>query len=183
MYRQAIQILHDRGIAVMAGFIAGFDGDTPDSIRAMAQHLQDVGVDVPFLSILTPYKGTPLFDRLEADGRLLEDRGWQFYNGYNVAFQPSQMGPTDLFGAHRSLWRRAFSLRAVFGRVWRGAFQLHLGAFLLSLAMNGFYGLKAVRGNLPLDAATRPVAVQVGPTRPTYPVEIPVQASSIEVER
>jgi hypothetical protein len=41
----------------MSGFIAGFDGDTPEAIRAMARQLYEIGVDVPFLSILTPYRG------------------------------------------------------------------------------------------------------------------------------
>jgi len=68
MYRQAIAAVHARGIAVMAGFIAGFDGDTPASIVEMADRLYEVGVDVPFLSVLTPYKGTPLYERLEAEG-------------------------------------------------------------------------------------------------------------------
>jgi radical SAM superfamily enzyme YgiQ (UPF0313 family) len=53
-YQARIRALHDRGICVMAGFIAGFDGDTPESVAAMAKQLYDAGVDVPFLSILTP---------------------------------------------------------------------------------------------------------------------------------
>ena len=77
----------------MAGFVAGFDGDTPESIVSMADQLMDIGVDVPFLSVLTPYRGTPLYDQLVEEGRLLEDRGMAFYNGYNVAFQPKLMSP------------------------------------------------------------------------------------------
>jgi hypothetical protein len=38
-YEARIRELHDRGICVMAGFIAGFDGDTPESIVAMARQL------------------------------------------------------------------------------------------------------------------------------------------------
>ena len=83
-YERSIAALHRRGICVMAGFIAGFDGDTPESILAMADHLYRVGVDVPFLSVLTPYKGTPLYDQFSREGRLLGGRGWEFYNGYNV---------------------------------------------------------------------------------------------------
>lgn len=154
VYRAAIDTLHSYGIAVMAGFIAGFDDDTPESIVAMADHMAEIGVDVPFLSVLTPYKGTPLYEKLAAEQRLLKDRGWQFYNGYNVAFQPAQMAPGELLQAHRSLWTRAFSPAYALRRVLRGAGRLHLGAFLLSLAMNGFYGLKALRGNLPIDFAT-----------------------------
>src|SRR5512135_3289295 len=52
-YREAIERLHERGICVMAGFIAGFDGQTPEAIRATADGLNDLGVDVPFLSVLT----------------------------------------------------------------------------------------------------------------------------------
>ena len=90
----------------MSGFIAGFDGDTPEAIRAMARQLYEIGVDVPFLSILTPYRGTALHAKLEGEGRILAGRGWEFYNGYNVAFAPARMSPDELLAAHRALWRR-----------------------------------------------------------------------------
>ncbi|MGC9346514.1 MAG: radical SAM protein [Anaerolineae bacterium] len=148
-YRHAIRALHQRGICVMAGFVAGFDGDTPESIVAMADHLYDIGVDVPFISILTPYKGTPIYDQFEAEGRLLGDRGADFYNGYNVAFRPKLMSPDTLLEAHRALWRRAFSPGHVARRIVRSARYLRPGAFLMNAAMNGFYGLKRLRGNVP----------------------------------
>jgi radical SAM superfamily enzyme YgiQ (UPF0313 family) len=150
-YKECIEALHRHGIAVMAGFIAGFDGDTPQSILEMADRLCQIGVDVPFLSVLTPYKGTALWNDLEAQNRLLPDRGWQFHNGYNVAFQPAGMTPDELLQAHRRLWKRAFSPRYVLKRLGHSAFRLRLGSLLLTLAMNGFYGLKALRNNLPLE--------------------------------
>ena len=159
-YKECIAAIHSRGIAVMAGFIAGFDGDTPADIIAMADRLYEIGVDVPFLSILTPYKGTALYNELEDQGRLLPERGWNFYNGYNVAFQPQNMAPQELLQAHRQLWRRAFSPGQVIKRLLHSAPRLRLGALLLSLAMNSFYGLKALRRNLPLemDALQQPSA-------------------------
>lgn len=162
-YASCIQAVHRRGIAVMAGFIAGLGGDSPESIRAMADRLDEIGVDVPFLSILTPYKGTPLYDRLEEEGRLLPDRGWQFYNGYNVAFQPAGMSPGELLAAHRQLWRRAFSPGQVARRIARAARDLRPGALLLTLAMNGFYGWKRFRNNPPVDMTGHTFPVQVGP--------------------
>lgn len=155
-YKECIEKLHAHGIAVMAGFIAGFDGDTPQSIIEMADRLNEVGVDVPFLSVLTPYKGTALYNEFEAQERLLDGRGWQFYNGYNVAFQPQGMTPAELLQAHRQLWKRAFSPRYVLKRWLRSGLRLHFGALLLTLAMNGFYGLKALRNNLPVDMTLRP---------------------------
>ena len=149
-YKERIRALHERGICVMAGFIAGFDGDTPESIEAMARQLYETGVDVPFLSVLTPYRGTPAYDRLEKDGRILTSRGWEFYNGYNVAFQPRGMSPERLLEAHRALWREAFSLKYSLLRVLRSAGRLRLGAFLMCAMMNGFYCLKRLRGNEPI---------------------------------
>ena len=168
-YATAIKAMHTHGIAVMAGFVAGFDHDTPEAIVSMADHLQGIGVDVPFLSVLTPYKGTPLFEQLQGAGRLLRDRGWEYYNGYNVAFAPRLMSPGELLAAHRELWRRAFSPANVAARVARAGRSLRTGAALLSSAMNAFYGLKRLRGNEPLNIADDPIA---GPTvAPALPRE------------
>jgi hypothetical protein len=151
-YRRAVQRLHARGICVMAGFIAGFDGDTPHTIVQMADNLHEIGVDVPFLSILTPFRGTPLHEELVAEGRMLATRGWEFYNGYNVTFRPRHMTPDQLLAAHRSLWCRAFSLSRSAGRLVRSLAHLRLGAALMAACMNGFYWLKQARGNRPRDA-------------------------------
>ena len=152
-YKKAVDALHQHGIGVMAGFIAGFDHDTPETIEVMADQLMEIGVDVPFLSILTPFKGTPLYDQLSAEGRILEDRGWEFYNGYNVAFQPARMDAAELLMAHRRLWRRSFSPKNVLLRVFRSLRYLRLGAFFMAASMNLFYGWKQLSGNLPVDAS------------------------------
>lgn len=150
-YKQAIKQLHKRGIAVMAGVIAGFDHDTEGSIIEIAENLKLIGIDVPFISILTPFRGVSLYNELEKSNRLLASRGWEYYNGYNVAFKPENMNYNELLSAHRKLWRRAFSLRAVLKRLFRSAITLRPGAFLLSFFMNAFYGYKQIFDNLPVD--------------------------------
>jgi radical SAM superfamily enzyme YgiQ (UPF0313 family) len=149
-YQARIRALHDRGICVMAGFIAGFDSDTPESVVAMAKQLYDTGVDVPFLSVLTPYRGTPAYTKMASEGRILIGRGWEFYNGYNVSFNPKNMSPDQLLQAHRALWREAFSFKYSLLRIVRSFFRLRLGAFLMCAMMNGFYCLKRMRGNEPM---------------------------------
>ncbi len=150
-YKKAVKELHKRGIAVMAGFIAGFDNDTPESIVDMADKLLEIGVDVPFLSILTPFKGTSLYEKFEKENRIIKERGLEFSNGYNVAFKPKNMTPEELLTAHRKLWRKAFSFKHTIIRIIKSVFRLRFGAFCLSMFMNGFYGLKRVKGNLPID--------------------------------
>jgi radical SAM superfamily enzyme YgiQ (UPF0313 family) len=150
-YAETIGRLHSRGICVMAGFISGFDGDSPETIRAMARRLYDAGVDVPFLSILTPFRGSVAYTKMVEEKRMLPERGWQFYNGYNVTFNPKQMSPAELLQAHRQLWREAFSLKYSFLRIVRSMRYLRFGAFLMCMFMNVFYCLKRLRGNEPVD--------------------------------
>ncbi len=107
---------------------------------------------MPFLSILTPFRGTPLYEQLLSADRILKDRDWPHYNGYNVAFQPAQMSPDQLLDSHRRLWRHAFGPSAVAQRIERGRRQLSRGAMWLSLTMNAFYGLKRLTGNVPAVA-------------------------------
>ena len=128
----------------MASFISGFDGDSPTTIKAMAQRLYEVGVDVPF-------RDTVAYQKIVKEKRILAHKGWEYYNGYNVAFNPKQMTPQELLEAHRQLWREAFSIKYSFLRIMRSARYLRWGAFLMCLFMNVFYCLKRVRGNEPIS--------------------------------
>jgi len=167
-YRSRIKKLHDRGICVMAGFISGFDGDTPESIGAMAKELDAIGVDVPFLSILTPYRGTASYAKMQRSGRLREEAGWEFFNGFNVSFAPQKMSPAELLGAHRALWRSAFSPWSCVKRILRALLTLRWGALLMCTMMNAFYGLKAFGRNEPVSFEGtdhyRSIREVVGPT-------------------
>ena len=118
--------------------------------RAVAQKLSMSFFDCVTTSCIATINPKDILCR-----RLLKNRGWEFYNGYNVTFRPQGMSADDLLQAHRTLWRTAFSTRYVVKRIARSVRRLRLGALLLSLAMNGFYGLKSLRGNLPIDMGHR----------------------------
>jgi radical SAM superfamily enzyme YgiQ (UPF0313 family) len=106
----------------MAGFISGFDDQTSGAIVDTADRLNAIGVDVPFLSVLRPFRGTDIYDEYLRAGRLLKDRDWPHFNGYNVAFRPARMTSEELLAAHRNLWRRAFFRpAAVLERAERGS--------------------------------------------------------------
>lgn len=154
-YSAAVKAIRKRGIAVMAGFIAGFDHDDEHSIVQMADQLMEIGIDVPFLSIMTPFRGTPVYHTLRKDGRIMDDRNWNYYNGYNVAFIPKKIDADQLLKAHRTLWKKSFSPFYAGRRILRGLFTLRWGAFLLSLFMNSFYSCKRVRKNYPIDMSKR----------------------------
>lgn len=115
----------------------------------------EIGIDVPLLSIMTPFRGTPIYSKLRVVGRILDVWPWSFYNGYNVAFIPKKLSEEGLLRAHRTLWKKAFSPLYSLKRICRGLITLRLGAFLLSLFMNSFYCYKRVLRNYPIDMTKR----------------------------
>jgi hypothetical protein len=64
------------------------------------------------------------------------------------------MRPGQLLDAHRRLWKRTFAFPNITKRLARHIPTLRPGSLLLTLAMNSFYGLKAWRGNTPLDMSS-----------------------------
>lgn len=83
-----IETLHRHGIAVHGMFILGTDEDKPGMAKAMVRFSRQHQIDSVQFMVLTPLPGTPLFDRLESEGRLLHHR-WSYYDGMHVVFHPA----------------------------------------------------------------------------------------------
>ncbi len=149
-YRAAIRKLHDCGITVMAGLIVGFDTDTVTSVDSLLDRVRDLEIDAPFLSVLTPYYGTQLYDEMLQSGRILLDRDWTYYAGYSVAYRPAQMTVEELEEAHARLWRALYAPGAALSRWASGLGKLRPGALVLSTALDGHYGLNRLTGNVPV---------------------------------
>ena len=116
-YARAIKRIHSYGIAVQAGIVFGFDNDTEAVFGETLDFLEEVGVQNATFNILTPYPATPLYQRLEAEGRILT-RDWSKYNGReDVVFQPRQMSPEALLEGYRRANRRFYSGRSIARRL------------------------------------------------------------------
>lgn len=67
---EKIRILQNSGLAVMAGFIVGNDSDRPDVFDKLFEFIQKNGIVMAMAGLLTAIRGTKLYKRLEAEGRL-----------------------------------------------------------------------------------------------------------------
>ena len=90
-----VEKVHKYKMAILGNFIFGFDQDTPDVFEITRDNILNLGLDSARFAILTPYPGTPLFKRLEKEGRILT-RDWSKYNRKNVVFEPKNMSKEDL---------------------------------------------------------------------------------------
>jgi radical SAM superfamily enzyme YgiQ (UPF0313 family) len=124
-YARAIERIHAHGIAVQAGIVFGFDHDTPAVFEETLDFLESAGVQNATFNILTPFPGTPLHQRLEAEGRILT-RDWSRYNGRaDVVFRPRHMSPETLLAGYQHANRRFYSCRSICKRLSRSTIQLH----------------------------------------------------------
>ena len=140
-YAWAIERIHAHGIAVQAGIVFGFDNDTPAIFDDTLDFLEGTGVQNATFNILTPFPGTRLHHRLQAEGRILT-LDWSRYNGRaDVVFQPRQMSPQELLAGYQQANRRFYSWRSLHRRLSRSP----VGLFW-TLPLNLAYSL-ALRGS------------------------------------
>lgn len=138
-YARIIERIHAHGIAVQAGIVFGFDSDTPEIFKDTLDFLEDTGVQNATFNILTPFPGTPLFRKLEAEGRI-STRDWSRYNSrVDVVYRPKQMSTAELHAGFRYANERFYSLPSMARRLSRSPVQLWW-----TLPLNLAYGWKAL---------------------------------------
>jgi radical SAM superfamily enzyme YgiQ (UPF0313 family) len=69
----SIERIHNSGIQVMAGFIVGFDNDTPEIFDSMIHFIQESGIVTAMVGLLQAPYGTDLYKRLESENRILRE--------------------------------------------------------------------------------------------------------------
>jgi radical SAM superfamily enzyme YgiQ (UPF0313 family) len=124
-YRAMVEELHRQRIALMGCFAFGLDGDGPDVFDRTVRFAVEAGIDLPRFAVVTPFPGTPLHRRLEAEGRILT-RDWSLYDAQHVVFRPLRMTAEQLQAGHERAWRRAYALPAIARRLWKARVDPHL---------------------------------------------------------
>jgi len=118
-YFRIIERIHSYGIAVQAGIVFGFDCDTPQIFAETLDFLEQAGVQNATFNILTPFPGTPLYRKLEAEGRILS-RDWNRYNSRSdVVFRPRHMSGEELLAGFYRVNQRFYSLPSILRRLRR----------------------------------------------------------------
>jgi len=68
---ESVATIQRHGLAVMGGFIIGFDSDPPDVFQRQVNFIQKNGIVTAMIGLLTAIPGTRLHSRLESEGRML----------------------------------------------------------------------------------------------------------------
>lgn len=115
-YRSAIRRLHDLGVMINGSFVFGMDEDDEDVFARTVDWAIEQGIETATFHILTPYPGTALYQRMQAQGRITCD-DWDLYDTRHVVFHPQRISPKSLEAGYWRAYRDFYRWSAI----WQGA--------------------------------------------------------------
>jgi len=116
-YLETVRRIHDHGIGIDASFVFGLDADDEGVFDRTLDFVERAKIEVGYYSILTPYPGTRLHQRLEEERRILT-RDWSLYDTSHVVYRPQTLTPEQLLDGYHRVIKQSFSLGSIFGRLW-----------------------------------------------------------------
>ena len=111
-YGDAIRRLHDLGVMINGSFVFGMDGDDRSVFDRTVEWAIDHGIETATFHILTPYPGTALHRRLEAQGRIVV-HNWDRYDTRHAVFRPARMSGEELERGYRRAYRDFYRWRSI----------------------------------------------------------------------
>jgi radical SAM superfamily enzyme YgiQ (UPF0313 family) len=104
--------IQDAGLDINAGFIVGFDNDDRRIFEDQFQFIQENGITLAMVGMLQAIPSTPLYERLQREGRLVEDDP-------NCNFLPKQMNREELRDGYWNLVKRLYAPEAFLERYFK----------------------------------------------------------------
>lgn len=141
-YLEIVRNLHGAGIAIFGGFVFGSDEDDSDVFARTLDFLLDANMEALQSTRLTPFPGTPLFDKMTREGRIV-DKDWSHYDFFHVVHKPRNMSRETLHYGTAWLQRQFYSYGNITNRLRKALSYLDLHVlFRIILPLNLGYRYK-----------------------------------------
>jgi radical SAM superfamily enzyme YgiQ (UPF0313 family) len=131
-YAEAIKTIRSHGIDISTEMIIGLDGDDESIFERTFDFIMDNKISVPRVHILTPVPGTPLYDQMQREDRIVSN-DFDRYSGGQVVYRPRHLSPEALQAGYWKLYGKLFSWRAILHRAGRN--RVSLGSFMRAFIM------------------------------------------------
>ena len=113
----SIQKIYRAGIDVLAGFIVGFDNDTVKTFDRQYRFITASGIQIAMVGLLTALPKTPLYARLEREGRLRPDRENADNTRPSTNVVPKGMDYEEMVSRYTDLYRRLIDDKGIADRI------------------------------------------------------------------
>lgn len=156
-FEAAIANLRRHNIRIYGTFVFGYEEQPVAAFSETAEFAIRHGFYLAAFNHLTPFPGTPLYHRLEKEGRLLYDRWWldERYSYNDLPFEPVGMKPNDVREGCLAARRKFYSWRSIAKRAIDRNNRSNSFMFRNFFVINGMHRAEvSARDHFPLgDAA------------------------------
>jgi radical SAM superfamily enzyme YgiQ (UPF0313 family) len=114
-YKRVIKIFHHYGIVVEAGMMFGFDNDDKKIFKQVLDFANKTNLDLMQIGIVTPMPGTPLYERLKKENRII-DNDWSNYDCKHLVFIPGKISKEDLLRGADWIRKKFYSYPSIIKR-------------------------------------------------------------------
>lgn len=141
-YAHVLNRLAERNIYAITSFIIGLDNDTPGVAERTLKQIEEWPPGLPVFSPLTPLPGTPLYSRLQSEGRLTRPRHWLNFARYKMSHTPLRMTTDQAHDEVDQAWRKSYSPqrnKQVVDLLTQRSLEAGAMHFLMRLFFRGIY--------------------------------------------
>lgn len=108
-YARVLKALARRNVYAITSFIFGLDFDTPGVAERTLAQIREWPAVLPVFGQITPFPATPLYDRLQMQGRLTRPRHWLEFAPFRMAHTPLNMSIQEVQQAVHYAWKNGYS--------------------------------------------------------------------------
>ena len=159
-YIGALAHLRKHRIGVYGTFVFGYPHDSAESFDAAVDFATEQDMYIAAFNHLTPFPGTPLYKRLQDEGRLRFENWWldKRYRYNDLPFVPEQLTPEQITQGCVAARRRFYSWPSILKRqkrnrmdffMWRNFFPIN-AMHRNEVALRNGYPLGDLRDTAPL---------------------------------
>ncbi|MCW8849264.1 MAG: DUF4070 domain-containing protein, partial [Melioribacteraceae bacterium] len=111
-YKHFFNGLTQKGILTFVGLMFALEEDTSDYYEKLPKMLHDVGLSVILSSITIPIYGTPLYEKMKAENRIV-DFNISHYDGDHMVFRHKNLSENEIYEAYKKVNKEFFSAKNI----------------------------------------------------------------------
>ncbi len=116
-YAEVVRILRERNVSYSLNFVLGADTDDKSVFRSTLQFLSENKVDAAYFNVLVPLRGSPLYDSMKEEGRIIDEANMDRWPGVGCHFKPRNFSPEELVSEVRQMQREFYSWPSMLRRL------------------------------------------------------------------
>jgi len=146
-YKEIFTNLSKRGISYSVNFIFGWDTETMDVFASTLRFLQENRVPVAYFNILTPHRGTPLYERMAAEDRILDIENIGRWPGVVCYIRPAYCTAHQLEEQVKDLYRKFYSYASMLSRLPMPVTKANIASWVVNLSQRRLFRADGVMEN------------------------------------